>query len=70
MNNIHTFPNLRFDLSLIACSSTLGATLITASLNSNKINGKILTNACERNKERLRLMAILFSALITLTDGV
>lgn len=37
---------------------------------SNKINGKILTNEHERNKERLRLVAIRFSELITLTDGV
>lgn len=37
---------------------------------TNKMNGKILTNERERNKERLRLMAIRFSELITLTDGV
>lgn len=35
---------------------------------SNKIDGNILTNVRERNKERLRLMAIRFSELITLTD--
>lgn len=59
INNIHTFPNLRFNLSLMACSSSVGTTLITACLSSNKINGKIFTNARERKKERLRLMAIL-----------